>query len=144
MSRRDDSESRLAGGLYVEDERNGGRRNMGLNKKWVQFAVSVFLVATLGNLCGCRKEEVLNESVVKKTESTDKLAELRFPPELYSKDSGVNEVLREAMAACAAKDYERFRLLWSAQENPIPREAFEESWRAVRWIQIQALEPAYV
>ena len=65
---------------------------------------------------------------------------LVFPNVLYVEDPGVNEFVEHAMAVCAAGDYDKFRLLWSAREEPLPRKEYEKGWQAVQEIRIQGLE----
>jgi len=65
---------------------------------------------------------------------------LVFPKELHVGDASVNEFVTEAMTTSASGDYEAFRLLWSAREQPLPREEFEQGWHAVREIRVEALQ----
>lgn len=65
---------------------------------------------------------------------------LIFPDVLYVEDPRVNEFVGHAMAVCAAGDYDEFRLLWSAREEPLPRKEYEKGWQAVQEIRIQGLE----
>lgn len=69
---------------------------------------------------------------------------LVFPEELRVADASVNEFIEHAMAECASGDYERFRLLWSADEQPLSRGEYEQGWQAVEKIRIQAVEQAYL
>ncbi len=72
------------------------------------------------------------------------VAQLVFPNTLEAEDASVNAFVRQAMNTCASRDYDAFRLLWSAREDPMSREEFEESWNAVRDIRVRALERARV
>jgi len=65
---------------------------------------------------------------------------LVFPSELYAEDASVNAFVIRAMTDCASGDYEKFRLLWSAREEPLPRNEYEQGWQAVQKITIRALE----
>ena len=65
-----------------------------------------------------------------------------FPDELQVGDDSVNAFVRRAMNTCAGGEYDAFRLLWSAREDPLPRDEFEEGWKAVEEIRVRALEPA--
>jgi hypothetical protein len=65
---------------------------------------------------------------------------LDFPEALRVADPAVNAFVTEAMASCASGDYDAFRRLWSAREDPLPRHEYEEAWRAVERIRIRALE----
>ena len=65
---------------------------------------------------------------------------LVFPDEVRVEDASVNDFLERAMGDCASGDYDRFRLLWSARQEPLPRDEFEQGWQAVRQIRIHALQ----
>jgi hypothetical protein len=65
---------------------------------------------------------------------------LVFPREVQVADPAVNAFLAGAMRTCTSGEYEPFRLLWSADTDPLPRERFENHWRAVEKIHILALE----
>jgi len=67
-----------------------------------------------------------------------------FPEELHVADKAVNEFLREAMTISTSGDYNAFRLLWSAREEPMPRDEFEHGWSAVQEIRIRAFEKAHL
>lgn len=65
---------------------------------------------------------------------------LVFPDELRVADPSVNDFVERAMAGCGSGDYDRFRLLWSVREDPLPRDDYLEGWQAVLRIKIRALE----
>jgi hypothetical protein len=44
------------------------------------------------------------------------------------------------MTTCAGGDYELFRLMWSAREEVLPRDEYEQGWQAVREIRLTRLE----
>jgi len=67
---------------------------------------------------------------------------LVFPDEMRVSDASINEFVTKAMTVCATGDYEAFRLLWSAREDPLPRSDFEQGWHAVRGIEVRALQKA--
>jgi hypothetical protein len=67
---------------------------------------------------------------------------LEFPKEMLVSDTSVNDFVTKAMIVCATGDYEAFRLLWTARENPLPREEFEQGWNAVERIEVRALQEA--
>lgn len=69
-------------------------------------------------------------------------AALIFPKALEVDDPAVNAFVTRAMSICASRYYEDFRLLWSAREDPMSREEFEESWNAVKDIHIRAVRKA--
>ncbi|MBI4717812.1 MAG: hypothetical protein HY763_08420 [Planctomycetes bacterium] len=63
-----------------------------------------------------------------------------FPDELRVTDPGVNDFLDRAMRLGASGNYDEFRLLWSARDEPLSRAEYDEGWQAVRTIRISALE----
>ena len=65
---------------------------------------------------------------------------LVFPDEFHVGDETVNAFIRRAMTACASGDYQKFRLLWSAREEPLPRGEYEQGWQAVQEIRMRALQ----
>ena len=65
---------------------------------------------------------------------------LVFPDEVRVEDASLNDFLERAMADCAGGDYEKFRLLWSVRQEPLPRDEFEQGWQAVEEIRIRALK----
>ena len=67
-------------------------------------------------------------------------AVLDFADELHVADESVNAFITGAMTTCAAGDYDAFRLLWTAKQDPLSRREFEKGWQAVREIRIRALE----
>ncbi len=91
----------------------------------------------------CRRDESGDQAA---ESVTDPIAEsqpahlLVFPDSLYVEDASVNAFLRRAMGVCARGEYEAFRLLWSAREDPLTRADFETGWQAVQEIRIRALE----
>ena len=64
-----------------------------------------------------------------------------FPPSLEVGDATVNDFVRTAIEACASADYDRFRALWGATEEPFTREQFERGWQTARRIEVHALQP---
>lgn len=65
---------------------------------------------------------------------------LIFPDKFHVGDETVNTFVRRAMADCASGDYQKFRLLWSAREEPLPRGEYDQGWQAVQEIRIRALQ----
>ena len=64
-------------------------------------------------------------------------APVHFPDKLRVEDASVNEFILEAIHTCVEGDYEAFRLLWSAKEEPLTEQEFRRGWRAVREVDIQ-------
>lgn len=91
---------------------------------------------------GCeRKEEAAAHKPTADIGATDINAPLIFPDALKVEDESVNEFLTHAMAVCSQGDYSAFRLLWSAREEPLPRDEFRRGWSAVQSIRILHLQP---
>lgn len=101
----------------------------------------LFALLAVATTLQCRRTEPEKTSSTSTDATKSKQADLLvFPPELRVADSTVNEFATKAMTVCAAGEYEAFRLLWSAREDPLPREEFEEGWQAVQTIKVRALE----
>lgn len=52
----------------------------------------------------------------------------------------MNQFVIEAMHTCVTGEYDAFRLLWSAREEPMARGEFDKGWKAIEEIRILALE----
>ncbi|HEY3243059.1 MAG TPA: hypothetical protein VGM03_06875, partial [Phycisphaerae bacterium] len=63
-----------------------------------------------------------------------------FPPQLRVADDSVNDFVHNVLATCASGDYDRFRKLWSAREDPFPRDRYERAWRSVRKVTLLQLQ----
>lgn len=63
-----------------------------------------------------------------------------FPESLFVDDREVTAFVRQALDQCAAGDYDAFRRLWTAKQDPMSRDEFEEGWAAVQTITVRALE----
>ncbi len=111
-----------------------------LHNRLVVLVVSAAALWTIGP--GCRRDDTTNSATgnLAIPEPEPAGAELVFPPSLRVADETVNEFVTGAMAACAGGDYDLFRSLWVAREDPLPRDEFERGWRAVQRVQIKALE----
>jgi len=94
-------------------------------------------IVLLSHGTGCERQEEKTAAGKPVTPVRDVLI---FPDSLRVQDESVNEFLSDAMRACISGDYEVFRLLWSAQYDPVTRDQFESAWRAVEKITIAALE----
>ena len=66
---------------------------------------------------------------------------LDFPDALHAKDPTVNTFVRRVIETCASGDYDAFRLLWSARDDPFPRDQFHRAWQSVRRVRIVSLRP---
>ena len=69
---------------------------------------------------------------------------LTFPDHLRVADASVNDFIVHAMTECAGGDYERFRLVWVATQEPIRRDEYDQGWQAVREITVRAVEQVVV
>lgn len=65
---------------------------------------------------------------------------LIFPSKMYVEDQSLNQFVIEAMQTCITGEYDAFRLLWSAREEPMARGEFDKGWKAIEEIRILALE----
>jgi hypothetical protein len=63
-----------------------------------------------------------------------------FPAELQPEDTEVTAFIRRVIETCNGGDYDAFRLLWSAKDDPFPRDAFERGWRAVQQVTIRDVQ----
>jgi len=108
-----------------------------------RLLVGVVLACGAALSIGCeRKEEATTADKPSADTSTNELhAPLIFPPALKVEDETVNEFLTHAMSVCGRGDYSAFRLLWSAREEPLPRDEFKRGWSAVQRIRILILQP---
>jgi hypothetical protein len=100
------------------------------------------LLCVVSTSAGCRREEetAKSEPVPAQAARPQPADVLVFPNEMRVEDDSVNVFLERAMAVCTTGDYQAFRLLWSAREEPLPQDEFEEGWQAVREIRIRLLE----
>ena len=101
-------------------------------------SVILTVLALWAAVAGCEREEA-----AKPRAAADDLPApdvLVFPHEVQVADPAVNAFLAHAMRTCTSGRYEPFRLLWSTDADPLPRERFEDHWRAVKKIHILALE----
>ena len=97
------------------------------------------VAAALANLAGCSKND--GTQTATPSPAGPKLADLvDFPVGIRSDDPSVNDFLMEAIRTCVAEDYEAFRLLWSAREEPIAEPRFRRAWRACRKVSVQELK----
>lgn len=85
----------------------------------------------------CNKEA---QTPDKPTVAVQSKTNLIFPDQLRVDDATVNTFVRSALTQCASSDYEAFRSLWTAKQEPISKAEFSEGWDAVRRIEVRALE----
>lgn len=107
-----------------------------------RLVLPMFVCVSLMYLNPACRQDRDAETVDPQTEAAKKeSAELLvFPDEVRVGDPSVNEFVERAMVGCASGDYDRFRLLWSVREDPLPRDDYLEGWQAVQRIKIRAVE----
>lgn len=88
----------------------------------------------------CRREESPRKETP--AEPQPSRASIIFPETLRVADEDVNVFVRTTLAQCAGGDYDAFRTLWTAKQDPISREEFQEGWHAVDRIEVQGLQKA--
>ena len=92
-------------------------------------------------LASCRESEEKNQRP-NNPQVGPKEAELVFPESVRVADETVNSFVRTALTECARGDYDAFRALWTARQEPISRNEFEEGWHAVNRVEVRALRKA--
>jgi hypothetical protein len=98
--------------------------------------MALMLGAALAGGCERKAEDGAEKPTTQKPEADV----LIFPKEIHTADPTVNAFVAEAMRTCVSGEYEPFRLLWSADVTPMPRERFENHWQAVERIHVRGLE----
>ena len=102
-----------------------------------RFAMCAVLACAL--VAGCRRTE--NNLPTPEPEPEAAREELiAFPYELHVADADLNEFVMQALRICLAGDYEAFRLLWTAKQEPVARAQFDFGAYAVKQIRVLALE----
>lgn len=101
--------------------------------------VTTAAIAILAWAPGCRDEDKPATAPPTKPPG-GQAAELIFPDSLRASDEAVNIFVRTALTQCAGGNYESFRALWSARQDPISRGEFEEGWQAVQRIEVRGLQ----
>ncbi len=103
------------------------------------------LLAGICCVSGCRRPTSVPEEPPPSELIEEKPADfLTFSDHLRVADESVNDFIVHAMTECAGGDYERFRLLWVATQEPIPRDEYDQGWQAVREITVRAVEQVVV
>ncbi len=88
----------------------------------------------------CREQEKAPATPPTKPATDQATTELIFPETLRVADESVNIFVRTALSQCASGNYEAFRALWSAKQDPISRAEFDEGWQAVHRIEVRGLQ----
>lgn len=94
-------------------------------------------------IAACRREPVKpggNESVSPTGGSSAPRAELVFPTALRVEDETVNAFLEQAMLVTTRGDYDAFRTLWVAVDEPFARDQFDRGWQSLIRLRIEVLQ----
>ncbi len=91
---------------------------------------------------GCREDQKSDNEPSTTKPAGVRSAQLIFPEALRAGDESVNLFVRTALTQSAGGNYEAFRALWSAKQEPISRAEFEEGWHAVHRIEVRGLQQA--
>jgi hypothetical protein len=103
---------------------------------------SFIAAAILFLVVGCRDDEKNRQETSSAKAVESGTAELIFPESLRAGDESVNIFVRTALTQSAGGNYEAFRALWSAKQEPISRAEFDEGWQAVKRIEVRGLQQA--
>jgi len=103
--------------------------------------LTALLTAAL--MAGCERSDGASASSGGRSPAaTPQAALVSFPPDVQADDPEVNAFIRKAISVCMSKDkhgkpnYEAFRLLWSALEEPIGQQEFERGFAATQKVTI--------
>ncbi len=107
------------------------------NRQFIAITLACVAVQCFATACRQEEDPTDGDGPVTHPKVEDLLI---FPDELRVADASVNEFIERAMLDCATGDYGKFRLLWSARQDPLPRGKYEEGWQAVREIKIRAVK----
>lgn len=66
---------------------------------------------------------------------------IEFPDRIRVDDPTVNEFILKAIKTCVSGDYEAFRLLWTARQDPLSEQEFKRGWAAVEKVRIDSIRP---
>jgi len=95
------------------------------------LSVAALLVA------GCERETASQEADARS--SGKAAAVVDFPESVHADDPAVNAFVLKAIDACLAEDYDAFRLLWTALEQPLGEQEFRKGFAATRKVAILEL-----
>ncbi|MCG3129785.1 MAG: hypothetical protein FLDDKLPJ_00520 [Phycisphaerae bacterium] len=93
-------------------------------------------------IASCRREPVKpgGDEVVPQTGGAPSRAELVFPAELRVEDETVNAFLEQAMQVTTGGDYDVFRTLWVAVDEPFARDQFDRGWQSLVRLRVEVLQ----
>lgn len=112
-----------------------------MNLEAWRVLLSLFLLWCAPVTGGCRCDKPAAPPTEQHTDTTGRAEDfLVFPDELRVEDESVNVFVQKVMQTCARGAYDAFRLLWSAREEPLPHDEFQQGWQAVKAIHIRVLK----
>jgi hypothetical protein len=103
---------------------------------------SLLAIVLLTSTPHCREDENAPATPPSNPRIEQATTELIFPESLRVADESVNMFVRTALTQCAKGNYQSFRALWSAKQDPISRAEYEEGWQAVHRIEVKGLQKA--
>lgn len=100
----------------------------------------------------CREEPVSPAPPSDAVKANAPAGVIEFPADVRVADASVNDFVHKVLSTCQSGDYDAFRLLWSASEEPFPRTRYERAWKSFRRARVLALtemrtpdlQPVYV
>lgn len=104
----------------------------------MRFRRVILIAATWTALCSCRERGAEQPAPVEPAAPAPR-DRLVFRDSLKVDDDSVNQFVEDAMHTCVGGAYEPFRLLWSAQYDPVDRAHFEKHWQSIEEIEVLAL-----
>lgn len=112
---------------------------MSISRRRIRSVVLLLGAVWMG---GCDSGETTDprRTDTTKVEPAKSAQVLSFPDAVQVDDASVNAFVRQAMGACARGDYDEFRLLWSARQEPLQQDEFDAGWKAVLEINIRSLD----
>jgi hypothetical protein len=96
--------------------------------------VTLLAVGCLSGASGCERSSGANGTAPAASPKPASL--VSFPEALQAEDPEINAFIRRAIDICVTEDYEAFRLLWSALEEPLGEQEFRKGFRAARKVSI--------
>lgn len=99
-----------------------------------QRTLALLLAGCLGAPAGCERETQSGQSPTRA--SARSVALVDFPEQVRADDPEVNAFIERAIRICQAQNYDDFRLLWSALEEPLGEQEFRKGFAAMRKVTI--------
>lgn len=109
-------------------------------RPWISLVMLTGVILSTGIACRRSAPADAESASIPAKEPVREEPRLQFPEDLNAKDPSVNDFVTHAMLTATGGDYDAFRLLWSAREEPMPREEFLQGWDAVRQVRVRALQ----